>query len=166
MGIVFLRVSIAAALFTVLSACSTSYGELNAYGGVQALPVSADVYRVSGRGNGFTDAPTVQDYVLLKAAETTIAKGQTHFTILDGRDATRNSTQQTTGSLQAWGNGLVTYTPGTTYSFVYPGEDLMIRAWTPTSKQTLPPNTFVAKETFDAINPRVTRSKTGGAGWH
>lgn len=151
---------------TALAACSTSCGELNAYGGVQALPVSSDVYRVSGRGNGFTDPTTIQDYVLLKAAETAIAKGQTHFTILDNRDATSSSTQQGTGSLQAWGNGLVTYSPGATYKFVYPGEDLMIRVWTATPKQPIPPNTFVAQETFDAINPRVTRSKNGAAGWH
>ncbi len=147
------------------AACSTSYGELNAYGGVQALPVSSDVYRVSGRGNGFTDPTTIQDYVLLKAAETTIAKGGTHFTILDNRDATSRSTQQGAGTFQSWGGGIVTYSPGANYSFVYPGEDLMVRVWRPSEGQVIPPNTFAAQETFDAINPRVTRSKTGAAGW-
>ncbi len=64
-------------LASVLAACSTTYGKMGFAGGVAAVPVTSDTYRVSARGNGCTDATTVQDYVLLKAAETAIGAGQT-----------------------------------------------------------------------------------------
>jgi hypothetical protein len=37
-------------------------------GGVGTQQISADTFRIISRGNGFTTAETVQDYILLKAA--------------------------------------------------------------------------------------------------
>jgi hypothetical protein len=146
-------------LASVLAACSTTYGKMGFAGGVAAVPVTSDTYRVSARGNGFTDATTVQDYVLLKAAETAIGAGQTHFTIINNRDATSTSYGQTSGSFNNWGGGFVTYNPGITYDIVKPGEDLMVKVWTPKKGEVLPPNTFNAQEVYANINPRVKRSK-------
>lgn len=130
-------------------------------GGVAAAPVTSDTYRISARGNGYTDATTIQDFVFLKAAETALAAGATHFTILNNRDATQKAYGQTAGSFNNWGNGFVTYNPGIGYDIVKPGEDLMVRVWTPKAGEQLPPNTFSAREVFDNINPRVKRSKNG-----
>lgn len=153
------RTALAFALGVTLAACSTTYGKMGLTGGVAAAPVTSDTYRISARGNGFTDATTVQDYVLLKAAETAIGAGQSHFTIISNRDASNTSYGQTAGSFNNWGGGFVTYNPGVTYDIVKPGEDLMVRVWTPKKGEALPPNTFNAQEVFNNVNPRVKRSK-------
>jgi hypothetical protein len=38
-------------------------------GGVAAQQITADTWRIQSRGNAYTGASTVQDYVLLKAAD-------------------------------------------------------------------------------------------------
>jgi hypothetical protein len=129
-------------------------------GGVEAAPMTNDTYRISARGNGYTDATTIQDYVYLKAAETTLGAGQTHFTIVNGTDRTDNAVGQTAGSFTNYG-GMAWYNPGITYNIVKPGEDLIIRVWTPGPKDMLPPNTYAAQQIYENINPRVKRSKDG-----
>lgn len=154
----FLRLIVLLCAVGALSACSTTYGPMGATGGVAAAPIASDVYRISARGNAYTDQTTVQDYVLLKAAETALGVGKTHFTILGTTDATSNSVGQTAGSFSNYG-GFVTYNPGFTYDIIKPGQDVMIRVWTPAANETIPPNTFNAQEVFNNINPRVKRSK-------
>jgi hypothetical protein len=147
----------------LLSACSTTYSEMGVGGGVTASPVTNDVYRISSRGNGFTDATTIQDYSLLKSAETALTSGKTHFVILSGNDTTRVSTQYTPGTMYTNVYGRTaysTYSPGYSYDIVKPGEDLMIRVFTPSAGQQLPASAFRAQEVFDSINPRVQRPKS------
>ncbi|MFP9137914.1 CC0125/CC1285 family lipoprotein [Devosia sp. XGJD_8] len=139
---------------TILSGCATTYSEMGAMGGVMAAPVTNDVYRISARGNGYTDATTIQDYVLLKASETTIAAGKTHFEVINNRDATSNVTQQTAGTFGRGLFGGVSYSPGFNYEIVKPGEDLMIRV-----SNASGPNSYNAQEVFNNINPRVKRPK-------
>lgn len=162
-GVQVIKVFVSIGLAALLAACSTTYGEMGLTGGVEAAAVTNDVYRISARGNGFTDATTVQDYSLLKAAETAIIAGETHFAVLSDRNATRTSVGQTAGSMrtQVYGNtAFSTYTPGYTYDIVKPGEDLMIRVYTPRHNEPLPSNAFNAQEVFNAINPRIKRSKS------
>ncbi|HWA17724.1 MAG TPA: hypothetical protein VG757_01895 [Devosia sp.] len=142
-----------------LAGCSTQYGAMGNMGGVAAAPIASDIYRISARGNGYTDATTIQDYALLKAAETTLAAGKTHFTVLQNRDATDKTYGQTAGTINTYGS-FATYNPGFTYDIVKPGEDMMIRVWSPGPKDAIPPNTFNAAEVFNNINPRVKRAKT------
>jgi hypothetical protein len=86
------------ALCAVLGGCATKYQEMGFTGGVAAQQVTADTWRIQSRGNAYTGASTVQDYVLLKAAETTQAAGGTHFQIVSAADASRASTLVTPGS--------------------------------------------------------------------
>lgn len=53
-----------------------------------------------------------------------------------------------------------TYSPGYAYDIVKPGEDMMIRVFTPARVGSTPPNAFAAQEVFNAINPRVKRSSS------
>jgi len=147
-------------LLLLIQACSTTYGEMGATGGVSAAAITSDTYRISARGNGFTDSTTIQDYVLLKAAETTLENGHTHFTIVSSADATRTSIGQTAGYMQTnvYGNyAYSTYNPGSTYTVVKPGEDLIIRIFTLRPGQSMA-GAFAAQEVYDSINPRVERS--------
>ena len=66
---------------------------------------------------------------MLKAAEVTLAAVKSHFAVLSG----------------------------SVYDVVRPGEDLMIRMFTPAPGQALPSNVFPAQEVFNNINPRVKR---------
>jgi hypothetical protein len=143
-----------------LSACSTAYGKMGLTGGVDAAPMAADTYRISARGNGYTGATTIQDYAFLKAAETTLAAGKTHFTILSGTDRTDKAYGQTAGTFSTYG-GIGWYNPGYTYDIVKPGEDMVIHVWSPGPKDALPPGTYNAQQVFDNISPRVTRAKNG-----
>ena len=148
-------------LAILLSSCSTEYGKMGFDGGVDAQPVTNDTYRISAQGNGFTSVSTIQDYTLLKAAETALQHGQTYFTILGGQDTTRNEVGQTPGTMNMniYGStAFATYDPGVTYDIIKPGEDVMIRIWTPRAGDPIPPNSFNAQEVFNNINPRVKRS--------
>ncbi len=66
-----MRPLIIAYLALSLSACATKYQDMGFTGGVSAEQLTADTYRIVSRGNGYTGATKVQDYALVKAAETT-----------------------------------------------------------------------------------------------
>ena len=121
-----MRAGVVLCLGLVLAGCATRYQDMGPTGGVTAAQMTDDVWRISARGNLYTDVLQVQDYVLLKAAETTIAAGRTHFAIVGKHDATRGATSLLAASgfgasNQQLGYGLL----GTSRN--EPGEDLMIR---------------------------------------
>jgi hypothetical protein len=161
MRLMFAKTVPAAIAVLMLSACTTYYHPKNFTGqGVEAAAVMNDVYRVSALGSGMTDASTIQDFVLLKSAETTLEHGKTHFVILSAEDATKSSTYRSSGTITSnvYGSAVFsTYQPGQTYDIIQPGKDLMIRIFTPAAGEALPPGAFPAQEVFDNINPRVKR---------
>lgn len=116
-------------------------------GGVSAAPITNNAYRISARGNGFTDPPTVQDYSLLKAAEVTLQSGHTHFIVVDSSNATTRDFGQTPGTFQTnviGSTAYTTYNPGVTYDIVKPGQDLLIQVGTPAAGQAPPLGAFPA----------------------
>lgn len=153
-----------AALAVWLSGClSTPYGEMSWTGGVAASQITSDTYRISSRGNGYTSNTTIQDYMLLKAAETTQAAGATHFVVISSADATRTSIGQTPGSATttfSMGTARTTFDPGMTYQISKPGEDAYIRIVRLNPGQQPPPGAFAAAEIITFIGPRVQRAKT------
>ena len=118
------------ALCAALGGCATKYQEMGFSGGVAAQQITADTWRIQSRGNAYTGASTVQDYVLLKAAETNQAAGGTHFQIVSAADASRASTFVTPGSSTTTfvGNQAFTNTsPGSVDTVIRPGQDVYIR---------------------------------------
>jgi hypothetical protein len=141
-----------------VSACSTRYQEMGFTGGVEAQPVMTDVYRIVARGNGYTGQATVQDFVLLKAAETTIEAGGSHFLVLDASNQTSVSVGQTPGSVQTNVYGrtaFTTYTPGVTYNISKPGQDTMIRVLRLKPGENPPQGAFPAHDIVQTIGPRL-----------
>jgi hypothetical protein len=65
---------ITAVVALALAGCQTQYQEMSFTGGVSAMPITSDTYRIVSRGNGYTNSVTVQDYSLLKA-EATLSTG-------------------------------------------------------------------------------------------
>lgn len=120
------------AIFALLGACATQYSRdgMGFSGGVDAQMITNDTARISARGNGFTDRARVQDFVMLKAAETAEAQGFTHFAMLGSADASSVSAYTTPGTMQTnvYGNSAyTTYNPGMTNTVVKPGADTMVR---------------------------------------
>ncbi len=99
-------------------------------GGVEAQMITSDTARISARGNGFTDRSRVQDFVLLKAAETASAQGFTHFALIGAEDASSASTFTTPATMQTnvYGNqAFTTYNPGVRNTVIKPGADAMVK---------------------------------------
>jgi hypothetical protein len=148
----------AMAVSLALAACATKYQEMGFSGGVAAEPVMTDVYRIVARGNGYTTPDRVQDFALMKAAETTLGAGGNYFVIINEADRTNVATGQTPGFAQTNVVGhtaFTTYTPGATYNTVKPGEAVLIRVLRLAANQPAPPGAFPAQDIVNTIGPRL-----------
>jgi hypothetical protein len=148
-----MRAIVLAVAAAALCACGTPYQDMGFRGGVAAEQITTDTFRIKSRGNGYTAKSTIQDYVLLKAAETTKTAGGTHFQIINAADASRKSVES--GATTS----VVGHTAFTTYSsevVVKPGEDTIIRVLrVPPGQQTT--GLFNADEIIQFIGSRVKR---------
>ncbi len=127
-------------------------------GGVEAQQLTADTYRILSRGNAYTSKTKVNDYTLLKAAETTRQAGATHFVIEGGEDATRTGYVTTPGTATTTLQGNRAYTtvnPGTVDRLVKPGQDTIIRILTVKPGEAPPPNAISADEIIQFVGSRV-----------
>ena len=159
-GVAMRAVVFALVLAACLAGCATKYQDIGLSGGVSAEPITNDTYRIVARGNGYTSGTTIQDFVLLKAAETAKNAGQSHFGIISGNDATSHAVGQTPGTFttNVYGNtAFSTYNPGISYNIVFPGQDTYIRVFTPKIGDQLPAGSFRADEIIANIGPRVQR---------
>lgn len=158
-----------AALALLVAGCATEYGEMGFTGGVRADQISANQYRIVSRGNGYSDASSIADYAIRKAAEVTLESGNEWFLVM-GRDdqsgvslsATTTPTQ-TTGTINTWGN-TATYN-ATTYggrvniqTIVKPGEDLLILV----GSGPQPDAAYNAAETLRYVAPRTSQANPAG----
>ncbi len=158
LGDVVLRYIAIIACAASLVSCATKYQDMGFTGGVAAEPVMTDVYRITARGNGYTSADRVQDFVLLKAAETTLAAGGNYFVVIDEKDRTNIINGQTPGTVQTNVVGhtaFTTYSPGVNYNIVKPGEALMIRVLRLKQGETPPSGAFPAQDIANTIGPRL-----------
>lgn len=151
---------VAFALLLGLAGCSTPYQGMGFGGGVEAQRMTADTYRIVARGNGYTSSVAIQDYTVLKAAETTKLAGGTHFVIVNSADATRTGTVVVPGQSQttiAGQTAYTTYSPATVHQFVKPGQDTYIRVITVAAGQAPPPGAIQADEIIQYVGSRVKR---------
>lgn len=147
-------------LALAVSACSTPYQEMGITGGVAAQQMTADTFRIVSRGNGYTDRTQVQDYTMLKAAETTKAAGGTHFRIVSAEDATKQGAFVSPGQATTtfYGNtASTTYSPATVTEIVKPGQDTYIRVLTLAPGQVAPRDAISADEIIQFVGSRVKR---------
>jgi hypothetical protein len=143
-----------------LGGCGTTYREMESGRGVQALQMSADTWRIETRGNGYTNANIVKDWMLLKAAETTKQQGGTHFIIVEQSDATTKSTTITPGARQSTLVGATrysTYTPSVINRQMNPGRDAYIRVIKVAAAEAAPADAQSADEIIKYIGARIPR---------
>ena len=168
------RLLVAALCAPLLASCATPYQEIGLTGGVSATQIDETTLRISGRGNGFTEAATIQNYVLLKAAEETARRGYDLFLIVSASDASRigsivipgSATSYTTGSATAYGYGNFAtargssttqtyYTPSQNIPFVKPGQDAVVKMFRGVKPSDAPPNLFVASDVIRYLGSQV-----------
>ena len=160
---------IAAALLT--SACATTYGDIGFWGeGVAADQLASDTFRIRSRGNGATEHATIEDFALLRAAETVKGACFTHFVVLDGADRTEVEEDVTPAH---WTKSVEekevdgekvkvvhrTYHPETRSITVRPGQDLVVRGLTLAEGEPAPEAAMSADEIIWHVGPRVERRK-------
>lgn len=129
-------------------------------GGVSAQQMTANTFRISARGNGYTNPTVVQDYIMLKAAETTAQNGGTHFVVISAADATGTSQIVTGGVAHTTFNGnmaTTSYSPPTVQNIVKPGQDAYIRVLNVAPGQQPPPGAVAASEIIQFVGARVKR---------
>lgn len=153
-----LRIIALGACAFMLVACATKYQEMGFTGGVEAEPVMTDVFRIVAHGNGYTSPDRVQDFTLMKAAETTLSAGGNYFVIVNESDRTNVEAGQTPGmaSTNIIGHtAITTYSPGVNYNIVKPGEAVLIRVLRVKPGETPPPGAFPAQDIVNTIGPRL-----------
>lgn len=96
----FRPIALAGAAAFLLAACATPTPYKPAEGGIgsygyKETRVEAGKYRVSFRGNSSTDLATVENYILLRAAELALADGFGHFVVIDDSESGRRSFSST-----------------------------------------------------------------------
>ena len=111
-------------------------------GGVEAQMITSDVARISARGNALTDQARITDFVLLKAAQTALAHGFSHFAIVSAANATQS------------GVTMNEYTGVHTY--VKPGEDVFVHFCRGECPGMLP-----AREIVNNLGPKYLSPPTG-----
>lgn len=145
-------------LLLAIAGCATPYQEMGFAGGVKAAQMTDTTFRISGRGNGYTSSTLINDYVLLKAAETTVQHGYTHFVVVSAADASSSATIVTGGTARTTlvGNtAMTTYTPPVAHNIHRPGEDAFIRVIKPEPGQLPPPGAIAAEEVIRHVGGRV-----------
>lgn len=158
-----MRVLILLFSMILVGGCATPYQDMGFSGGVEAQRMTADTYRIVARGNGYTSGTTIQDYTMLKAAETTKQAGGTHFAIISASNASRAGTIVTPGQAQTSviGNtAFTTYSPAMAYNYVKPGQDTYIRIFTISPGRQPPQGLFSADEIIQFVGSRIKRSSS------
>jgi hypothetical protein len=167
------RAALLAALALSTSACATAYGELGQgwmHDGVAADQLGRDVFRIRSRGNGMTEPAQVQDFALLRAAETVRSACMTHFVVLEGADRTEvdedfTPEQEIISVEEKLVDGKKvkvekrTHIPGHTSITVRPGQDLVIKGLMVPRGQPAPMEAISADEILTYVSPRVKRRK-------
>jgi hypothetical protein len=99
--------------------CNTGYEKDGLFGGYSDMRIQGNIYRVSFRGNGFTNFQRASDLALLRCADLTLEQGGKYFSVVDSAFSTETYTTPVTSHTSGTANisgGTATYSGNTTYS--------------------------------------------------
>ena len=112
----------------MLAACATPYQRVGFTGGYSETQLGENIFRVSFRGNAYTNRERAADFSLLCSAELTLERGFRYFVIVESEKDRKISTyttpaqSYTTGSAYGYGN----YAYGTATTTTYGGQTYFI----------------------------------------
>lgn len=144
----------------VTSGCATPYQDMVLGQGVVAAPMGGDTYRISASVNTLNRPGDLEDFLLLRSAETARDAGLAGFVIMSQRDETRSTTAIVAGTI----NSTATVIGGTAFATTtvlpaqqvvnsQPGASIMIRL----SNNPKEAGFFASAQLLSAIGPRVAR---------
>jgi len=108
-------------LIAFMQGCATSYQRNGFSGGYSETQLGENIFKVSFRGNGYTDSERASDFALLRSAELTTENGFRYFTIVESGNESSKSAyttpthSYTTGSAYGYGNTVYGSATTTTY---------------------------------------------------
>jgi|GEM_PF-1571797 len=143
-------IAVAVLAMMMLAGCATPYQEMGLLGGVSATQITKDTFQITARGNGYTDADTVERYALRKSAETTLASGFDLFLI--GGDKNR-STSMRMSSGYAYGGYNWASGWGFSQELLKPGQTLMVKMFRGELPDPAPPGMFDARDVLSHLAP-------------
>lgn len=164
-----MRTLLLGAALLALGACGlpTLYGPAADGYGYSSTQLESDRFRVSFRGNSLTERETVENYLLYRAAELTLAQGGDYFVLVER--STEPQTHYNTGpstfggfGYGGWGPhyhrsaflGSGTATPITNYRA---DADIVIRSG---PKPPNEPRAYDAREVMARLGPSIVRPPT------
>lgn len=112
------KLFLAAAAVATLAACATAtpyQPAIDSRYGYSEIPIEADRYRVMFTGNSLTERETVENYLLLRAAELSLAEGYDAFRVV-----TRDTEANRRYSGTSYGGPYAGYSPWTRFSYYNP----------------------------------------------
>lgn len=150
-----------------LGACGTPtpYQPLTDGQGYAEQPIESDRYRVLFAGNSLTPRQTVDNYLLYRAAEITLAKGFDHFIVVE-KDTERSTVYHATGTAlggyRGYGRhyddftglgvfGSATSVPHSSYAAF---ANIVMRKGPKNPKEA---NAYDAREVLSRLEPRIMR---------
>lgn len=107
---------LAFSVIAILCGCSSPYTAKGLMGGFTETQLDENVFRVTFKGNAYTDREKTADYCLLRCAELCIENGYSYFAIIDASDSTSSS------SYTAPSYGTTTFAGNTAYTNTYGGQ--------------------------------------------
>ena len=151
-----------AALGAALTGCAGMFEETPYADAVQVARLGGTTLLVVGGVNARTPDARVQDYVLLRAAEETLAAGYGHFRVLEQRDSSQLISTTTGGyTVVTDYNGKgdaddeTTYVPGETSTTRLPGNTLVVRMYKGPKPPDAAGSVYDAAEVVRFVGPRV-----------
>ena len=137
-------------------------------GGVESYWKSPNALVVEAKGNAYTSKKRVADYVFLRAAESAIASGFTHFVMQDQQDrsSTRqgvlNTPQTTTFNATASGYGDVYGTATTTggtqlVTYYFPGKIAVFLMFEGEPEGYRPGQYFTVSEVYNELGEKYLK---------
>jgi hypothetical protein len=130
------------AVTLALAGCITPFRPRIPLDGVEALQIRRDTWRLVVRGNDFRSATVANDFVLLQAAQTTIAHGATHFIVLSPAGNVPFSAVD----------------PGFSYTIAKPGEDTIIKIITIKPGKRAPSAALDADRVLQVVRARLRKA--------
>jgi hypothetical protein len=146
-----------------LGGCASLYAETPyAEAALEAARLDATTLRVAGEVAATTSDARVQDYVLLRAAEETLAAGYGHFEVVERRDSSRVISTRTGGyhvvtdyNGKGDADDEVEYLPEETLTTRRPGATLIVRMLPGPKPPGASGEVYDAAEVLAFVGPRA-----------
>lgn len=137
----------------LISGCAYTYSE-----SAKSAQITSNTFRISAEGNEYNKNDEIQDFLFLKAAETTLEQGHTHFYFINVDDTSKTSIYSTPGKVTTTNYGgyvSTNYVPGYVGTSNSPGSIGLINVFTPSQGNASPEGAFDALEIMKNIKSRV-----------